>query len=136
MSAAGTVLSQPTRQSTASKSCAWTMSSIESAITSREISDARIPGVPWVWLSETAIVLNSSATPPAAAIASAACAASSRWLRLQGIVPVQVEAMPTMGPSRRRGSIPMARKCERAPARSARAASPSRARRVVGSRRR
>ena len=58
-------MSQPTRQTSASKSWAWVISSIESAITSREISDARIPGVPCDWLSETAIVLNSSATPPA-----------------------------------------------------------------------
>ena len=41
-------------------------------MSSRETSDARIPGVPCDWLSETAIVLNSSATPPAASTASAA----------------------------------------------------------------
>ena len=58
ISAAGTVLSQPTRQISASKSCAWTISSIESAITSRETSEARMPGVACDWLSETAIVLN------------------------------------------------------------------------------
>ena len=44
ISAAGTVLSQPTMQTSASKSWAWTMSSIESAMTSRETSEARIPG--------------------------------------------------------------------------------------------
>ena len=66
ISAAGVVLSQPTMQTSASKSCASAISSIESAITSRETSDARIPGVPCDWLSETAIVLNGSATPPAA----------------------------------------------------------------------
>ena len=70
ISAAGTVLSQPTRHTSASKSCACTISSIESAITSREISDARIPGVACDWLSETAIVLKPSATPPAAATPS------------------------------------------------------------------
>ena len=63
----------------------------------------------------TAIVLNSSATPPAAVIASPARRArSSRWLRLHGIVCVQVEAMPMIGPSRRAGSMPIARKCARA----------------------
>ena len=60
ISAAGVVLSQPTRQTRPSKSCACTISSIESAITSREISEARIPGVPCDWLSETAIVLKPS----------------------------------------------------------------------------
>ena len=59
ISAAGTVLSQPTRQTSASKSCACAISSIESAITSREMSDARMPGVPCDWLSLTAIVLNA-----------------------------------------------------------------------------
>jgi hypothetical protein len=132
--AAGTVLSQPTMHTSASKSCACTNSSIESAITSREISDARMPGVPCDWLSETAIVLNGSATPPAASTASPAAALSSSWLRLHGIVPVQVEAMPTMGPSSRSGSMPIARKCARAPARSAPARRPSRAlRRAVAS---
>ena len=66
MSAAGTVLSHPTMHTSASKSCAWAMSSMESAMTSRETSDARIPGVPWDWLSDTAIVVKGSATPPAA----------------------------------------------------------------------
>ena len=133
ISAAGTVLSQPTRQISASKSCAWTISSIESAITSRETSDARMPGVAWDWLSETAIVLNVSATPPASSTAAAARSASRRWLRLHGIVCVHVEAMPTIGPSSRSGSMPIARKCERAPARSAPDRSAARARRRAAS---
>src|SRR5579872_4615575 len=116
-------------QTSASKSCAWVISSIESAITSREISDARMPGVACDWLSETAIVLNGSATPPAAATPSAARADSSRCVRLHGIVPVHVEAMPTIGLSSRAGSMPIARKCARAPARSAPEASAARARR-------
>jgi hypothetical protein len=127
--AAGVVLSQPTRQISASKSCACVISSIESAITSRDTSDARMPGVPCVWLSDTAMVLNSSGTPPAASTAAAACPASSRWVMLHGIVPVHVEAMPTTAPSSRSGSIPMARKCARAPARSTPLRSAARARR-------
>jgi hypothetical protein len=79
ISAAGAVLSQPTMQTSESKSCAWTINSIESAITSRDISDARIPGVPCDWLSETAIVLNASGTPPAAVTASATWPESSSW---------------------------------------------------------
>src|SRR4051794_27571458 len=129
ISAAGTVLSQPTTQTSASKSCACAISSIESAITSREISDARIPGVPCDWLSETAIVLNGSGTPPASRAPFATCCASSSWLTLHGIVPVHVDTTPTIGSSSRAGSIPSARKCARAPARSAACASPSRARR-------
>ncbi len=129
ISAAGPVLSQPTTQTSASKSWACTISSIESAITSREISDARIPGVACDWLSETAIVLKWSGTPPAAVTPSPTLAASSRWFRLQGIVPVHVEAIPTIGPSSRAGSIPSARKWARAPARSAPLRSPARARR-------
>ena len=92
-----------------------------------------MPGVPCDWLSETAIVLNSSGTPPAASIAAAARSARRRWLRLHGIVPVQVEAMPTIGPSSRDGSMPIARKCERAAARSAPEARAARARAADGS---
>src|SRR5258708_7399165 len=57
--------------------------------------------------------------------------ASSRWFRLHGIVPVHVEATPTIGLPRRAGSMPMARKCARAGARLAPAASSSRARRAA-----
>src|SRR5204863_4343043 len=102
------------------------ISSIESAITSREMTEARMPGVPCDWLSETAIVLNSSGTPPASATPAATSRARSRWFRLHGIVPVQVEAMPMIGLSRRPGSMPIARKCARAPARPAACASPAR----------
>src|SRR3954467_2183291 len=115
-------------QTRASKSCALAISSIESAITSREISDARMPGVPCDWLSETAIVLNGSGTPPAPATASQAADESSRWFRLHGIVPVQVETTPTIGPSSWAGSMPIARKCARAPARSAPVRNAARAR--------
>src|SRR5690349_1876244 len=93
------------------------------------MSEARMPGVACDWLSDTAIVLNGRGTPPATAIASTDASASARWLRLHGIVPVHVEATPTIGPSRRAGSTPIARKCERAPAREAPAASSARARR-------
>ena len=94
----------------ASKSWAMSISSTESAITSRETSDARMPAVPCVWLSDTAMVLNSSGTPPAASTPSATAAARSRWVRLHGIVPVHVEAIPTIGPPSRSGSMPIARK--------------------------
>src|SRR4051794_19537624 len=87
-----------------------------------------MPGVPCDWLSDTAIVLNSSGTPPAAVTASPTWAASSRCVMLHGIVAVHVDAMPTTGPSSRSGSIPMARKWARAPAREALRGSAARAR--------
>src|SRR3954469_5899944 len=46
ITAAGIVLSQPTMQTRPSKRWPRATSSIESAITSRETSDARIPDVP------------------------------------------------------------------------------------------
>ncbi len=64
-----------------------------------------------------AIVLNSSGVPPAARTPVATWAASSRWPRLQGIVPVQVVAIPTSGLLQSRSSSPIARRCARAPAR-------------------
>src|SRR5581483_3388059 len=81
----------------------------------------------------TAIVLKGSGTPPAAATPSQTCRDSSSWLRLHGIVPVHVDATPTIRPSSRAGSMPMARKCARAAARSAPCASPARARRLSSS---
>ena len=44
------------------------MSSIESAITSRQMSEARMPCVPIEMPSHTAIVLNSMGVPPASRI--------------------------------------------------------------------
>src|SRR6266404_245752 len=64
ITAAGIVLSQPTMQTRPSNRCPSATSSIESAITSRETSDARIPAVPIETPSETEIVLNSSGVPP------------------------------------------------------------------------
>ena len=47
----------------------------------------------------------------AAATPSTTRSASSRWLRLQGMVWAHVEATPMIGPPSRAGSIPIARKC-------------------------
>ncbi len=116
--AAGTVLSQPTMQTRASKACARPISSMESAMTSRLTSDARMPGVPMVRLSDTATVLNSIGVPPALRTPVATCRARSRWVRLQGIVPVHVDAMPTVGLRMSSSVRPMAYRCERAGARS------------------
>ena len=75
-------------------------SSIESAMTSRLISEAFMPSVPIVTPSETAIVLNSIGVPPAARMPSFTNSASRRWLRLQGIVSIQVVATPMIGCAR------------------------------------
>ena len=53
-------------------------SSIESAITSRLTSEARMPSVPMVMPSEIAMVLNSIGVPPASRTPSFTAAASSR----------------------------------------------------------
>src|SRR4029450_9177248 len=66
--AAAIVLSHPTRHTSPSKRWPRATSSIESAITSRETSESRIPSVPMATPSETEIVLNSSGVPPAARI--------------------------------------------------------------------
>ncbi len=75
-------------------------SSIESAISSRETSDARIPEVPIVIPSEIAIVFSSIGVPPAARMPSLTFAASTRLLKLHGIVSIQECATPTIGLAR------------------------------------
>ncbi len=80
MIAPGIVLSQPTRQTRPSSRCPRVHSSIESAITSRLMSEARMPSVPIEVPSETAIVLNSIGVPPAARMPALTCSASRRWL--------------------------------------------------------
>ena len=59
MTPPGIVLSQPTSTTSASNPLPRATSSIESAITSRLTSDARIPSVPIVMPSEIETVLNS-----------------------------------------------------------------------------
>jgi hypothetical protein len=78
MAAAGMVLSQPTRTTIASKRLPRATSSIESVITSRLTSDARMPLEPMVMPSEIETVLNSIGVPPAARMPSFSDAASSR----------------------------------------------------------
>ena len=73
IAAPGIVLSQPTRQTRPSNMCEIATSSIESAITSREISEPRMPVEPIVTPSETEMVLNSIGVPPAARMPSLTC---------------------------------------------------------------
>jgi hypothetical protein len=75
-------------------------SSIESAMTSRDTSEARIPSVPIEMPSEMAIVLNSMGVPPASRMPSLTFSARARRCTLHGVTSVQVLATPTRGFSR------------------------------------
>ena len=87
-------------------------------MTSRETSDARMPEVPIDTPSETAIVLNSIGVAPASRMPRFTSTARSRWLRLHGIVSIQVVATPMMGFARSSSVKPVPLSIERAPARS------------------
>src|ERR687886_667497 len=113
---AGIVLSQPTRHTRASNMCPRPTSSMESAITSRLMSEVFIPSVPIVTPSEMAMVLSSIGVPPASRTPSLTRSARRRWLKLHGIVSIQVCATPTMGLLRSSSSKPMALSIDRAPA--------------------
>ena len=78
MTPPGIVLSQPTNTTSPSNIFPRATSSIESAITSRLTSDARIPSLPIVMPSEIEIVLNSIGVPPAARTPAFTCSASRR----------------------------------------------------------
>ena len=93
-------------------------SSIESAITSRDTSEARMPSVPIETPSETAIVLNSIGVPPASRMPRLTCWASARWFRLHGIVSIQLVATPTSGRARSSSVKPVPFSIARAGARS------------------
>src|SRR4051812_17470338 len=117
MAAAGIVLSQPTSTISASNRLPRATSSIESAMTSRLMSDARIPEEPIVIPSEIETVLNSIGVPPASRTPSLTKAASSRRCRLHGPISVHVFATPTIGFASASRSNPAARNIDRAPAR-------------------
>ena len=112
------VLSQPVRHTTPSSRWPRTTSSIESATTSRLISDAFIPSVPIVTPSLTETVPNSIGVPPAARMPSLTNSARRRWLMLQGIVSIHVVATPISGLARSSSVNPTALSMLRAPARS------------------
>ena len=86
-------------------------------MTSRLTSDAFMPSVPMVTPSLMAMVLNSMGVPPAARTPSFTRAARRRRLRLQGMVSIQVLAMPMMGRDRSSSVYPTALSMARAPAR-------------------
>ena len=118
ITAAGMVLSQPTRQTRPSNRWPRAASSIESAMTSRETSEQRMPSVPIETPSDTEIVFSSTGVPPASRTPAFTCTASSRWLRLHGIVSIQVVATPTSGRARSSSVKPTPLSIARAGARS------------------
>src|SRR5438067_8697556 len=118
ITAAGIVLSQPTIKTRPSKRWPRVTSSIESAITSRLTSEAFMPSVPIDTPSETAMVLNSIGVPPAARIPAFTFSARRRWLKLQGMVSIQLCPTPISGLLRSSRVKPIARSMARAPARS------------------
>ena len=73
-----------------------------------------MPSVPIETPSETAIVLNSIGVPPPARMPSFTNSASRRWLKLQGIVSIQVVATPTSGRARSSSVKPTALSMARA----------------------
>ena len=117
IAAAGSVLSQPTRMMTPSRLCPRTASSMESAITSREISEARIPAPPIVMPSDTTMVLKSIGAPPAARTPRrTGSARSPRW-RLHGVIVDHVFTTAIIGLAKSSSVRPVARSMARAGAR-------------------
>ncbi len=84
------------------------ISSIESATTSRLMSDAFMPSVPIVIPSEMAIELNSIGFAPAARMPAFTGTASSRRPKLHGMVSVHTLETPTKGLSMSSAFNPMA----------------------------
>ncbi len=77
-----------------------------------------MPEVPIETPSETEMVLNSIGVPPAARIPSFTCLASTRWLRLHGIVSIHVVPTPISGFARSSSVKPTPFSIARAGARS------------------
>ena len=90
-------LSQPPSATNPSKPCAPATVSIESAITSRDTSEKRMPGEPIEIPSETVIVLKMRLMAPAPSAASAAALARPSRCTLHGVMFDQVLAMPIEG---------------------------------------
>ena len=114
----GRLLSQPASSTVPSKRSACTTSSTESAMTSRETSEARIPSCPIEIPSLTAIVQNSNGTPPASRTPAFACWASRCSGKLHGVTSFHEEATPICGRSQSSSPRPTARSMARAGARS------------------
>ena len=117
MTVPGIVFSQPESATTPSASTPSAASSIESAITSRDTSDARIPSLPIEMPSETTMVLNSIGVPPAARMPSFTFSPSVRRCMLHGVTSLHVLASAISGLSRSASVSPVAFSIARAGAR-------------------
>ena len=118
MSIPGSDLSHPARVTIASKRSACMTSSTESAMTSRDTREDRMPSWPIEMPSETAIVTNSKGTPPASRTAALARWASRSRGRLHGVTSFQLDATPICGLVMSSSVRPIARSMARAGARS------------------
>ena len=118
MSMPGRDLSHPAIVTRASNRSACTISSTESAITSRETSEARIPSWPIEMPSETAMVANANPTPPPTRTPSLARSARTGPVTLQGVTSLPAETTPTCGLVKSSSERPTARNMARAPARA------------------
>src|SRR3989338_6455754 len=91
---------------------------MESAITSRLISEHFIPSAPILMPSEMETVLNSIGVPPDARMPSFTLAARRRRWKLHGPILIQVLATPTIGRDRSSSVKPAALNIARDGARS------------------
>ena len=114
----GKLLSHPASVTMASSRSACMTISTESAITSRDTSDARIPSWPMEMPSETAIVVNSIGNAFAARTPSLARLARRSSGMLHGVTSFHDEHTPTCDFVQSSSVMPMARSMARAGARS------------------
>src|SRR5699024_4328388 len=109
LSMPGVILSQLEMHTRASAVCALTMYSTESAMISRDGSEYSIPAWPIAIPSSTAMVWNSRATPPAAAICSATISPTFFRCTWPGTNWVYELAMAMIGLPKSESVIPVAR---------------------------
>ena len=113
----GRDLSQPAKVSSASNRSACMTVSMESAMTSRDTSDARMPSWPIEMPSDMAIVMNSTGKAPPARTPSFDRLASTSSDMLQGVTSFHDDATPTWAFDQSASVMPMARNMARAGAR-------------------
>ena len=118
MSMPGSDLSQPAKVTRASSRSACITVSTESAMTSRDTSEARMPSWPIEMPSLTAMVVNSIGKPPAARTPSFDRLASRSSGMLHGVTSFHDEHTPTCGLPQSSSVMPIARSMARAGARS------------------
>ncbi len=94
---AGLILSQLDKVTIASKLCASTISSMESAIVSLWGKIYRIPSFPFAHPSQGAIVLNSSGIPPFSIIPCLTASANTFKCLCPGFISFQVFTTPING---------------------------------------